>query len=45
MIDVSIDFTELFTMVSCGVITGLVMYFSQAIIAAIIRVFVVIANN
>lgn len=45
MIDVSIDFTELFTMVSCGVITGLVMYFSQAIISAVVRIFVIIANN
>lgn len=45
MIDVSLEVSEIFVMVSCGIIAGLVMYFSQAIISAVVRIFVIIANN
>ncbi len=45
MIDVSQDVGQLFILCSSGVITGLGMYFAQAILSAIPRLFVVIANQ
>lgn len=45
MINVTEEYATLFTICSMGVITGLFMCASQYIISAIVRVFVVIANN
>lgn len=44
MIDVSLEFNEFFTMCSCGIITGLVMFFSFYIVLGIFRVFQIITQ-
>lgn len=45
MIDVSQGIEHIFILCSCGVITGIGMYFSQAFISVIPRLFVLIANS